>query len=88
MNVFKSIDDSKTFMISGISYDMICVINSSLKNKISEINSRIVRTEMLKKETSDRDIFIQLKNEIEYLNDVVSSIKELQQNIYSTLDNI
>ena len=88
MNVFKSIDDSNTFMISGISYDMICVINSSLKNKISEINSRIVRTEMLKKETSDRDIFIQLKNEIEYLNDVVSSIKELQQNIYCTLDNI
>jgi predicted nucleotidyltransferase len=88
MNVFKSIDDSNTFMISGISYDMISVINSSLKNKISEINSRIVRTEMLKKETSDRDIFIQLKNEIEYLNDVVSSIKELQQNIYCTLDNI
>lgn len=88
MNLFRSVDETNNFLISGMDYDTLSLINSGLKYKLSEIESRIVRTEQSKIETTDKDVIKQLKNEIDYLKYAKSKIKTSRQKIYNALNNI
>lgn len=88
MNVYKSVDNTNTYLISGIDYDVLSLINSALKNKILEVNSRIVRTEQLKNETTDKEVINQLKDEINYLKYMKSKIESSLQKLHSALTEI
>lgn len=85
MNIFKSVDETNSFMLTNIDYEMLAIINSSLKKKLSEINSRIVQTEQLKLETTTKAMIQQLKDEISYLRNVKSELESVLQKLHSAL---
>jgi predicted nucleic acid-binding Zn-ribbon protein len=88
MNIFRSVDETNDFLISGVDYDILALINSSLKNKLSEIKSRIIRTHKIKNESTDANVIKQLKDEIDYLKYIQSKLESSLQKIHTALGNI
>jgi predicted nucleic acid-binding Zn-ribbon protein len=88
MNIFRSVDETNDFLISGVDYDILSLINSSLKNKLSEIKSRIIRTHNIKNESTDANVIKQLKDEIDYLKYIQSKLESSLQKIHTALGNI
>ena len=88
MNIFRSVDETNDFLISGVDYDILSLINSSLKNKLSEIKSRIIRTQNIKNESTDANVIKQLKDEIDYLKYIQSKLESSLQKIHIALGNI
>lgn len=88
MNIFRSVDETNDFLISGVDYDILSLINSSLKNKLSEIKSRIIRTHKIKNESTDANVIKQLKDEIDYLKYIQSKLESSLQKIHTALGNI
>jgi hypothetical protein len=88
MNVFKSVDETNSFMLTNIDYEMLAIINSSMKKKLSEINSRIVQMEQFKLEPTTKAMIQQLKDEISYLRNVKSEIESVLHKFHSALTSI
>jgi len=88
MNIFRSVDETNNFMISGIEYDVLSLMNSALKHKLSEIKSRAIRTKQMKKETTSMEMISQLNEEIQYCKYIQSQIENILQKTHNALTNI
>ena len=88
MNIFRSVDGTNNFMISGIEYDMLSIMNSALKQKLSEIKSRAVRTKKMKNETTSAEMIKQLNDEIQYCKYIQSKLENSLQKIHYALTDI
>ena len=88
MNIFRSVDGTNNFMISGIEYDMLSIMNSALKQKLSEIKSRAVRTKKMKNETTSSEMIKQLNDEIQYCKYIQSKLENSLQKIHYALTDI
>ena len=88
MNIFRSVDETNNFMISGIEYDLLSIMNSALKHKLSEIKSRAVRTKKMQNETTSKEMIEQLKDEIDYCKYIQSKLEKSLQKIHYALTDI
>jgi len=88
MNIFRSVDETNNFMISGIEYDVLTIINSALKHKLSEIKLRGIRTKKMKNETTSAEMIKQLNDEIQYCKYIQSKLENSLQKLHHALTDI
>ena len=88
MNIFRSVDGTNNFLISDVEYDFLSLINSSLINKLEEVKSRIIRTKKMQNETTNKEMILQLREEVGYCNYVKSNLEQSLQKIHLALTDI
>tara|TARA_R110002153_G_scaffold242165_1_gene397393 strand:- start:178 stop:444 length:267 start_codon:yes stop_codon:yes gene_type:complete len=88
MNIFRSVDETNNFLISGVDYDFLSLINSSLIKKLEEVKSRMIRTKKMKNETTNKEMILQLKEEVDYCKYVKHNLEQSLQKIHLALTDI